>query len=190
MPLNYQFGSEHYLYIAQTSGIPTAITSRSVAGGNNFNEITDFVLMDNVRDVNESQNNNSVNITTRDDARQGLSINVIATTEAGLTFEVLYKPNNGATVQDESFLALLVAARTKKEIAAVDLDSSKTTLGAQGQAGNWNVAMSRSKPVEGVVTATVTMNLSSFGDFVKATDTSGTAFHRMEAAGTFAAFPA
>lgn len=183
MPDNFQFGSEHYLYIAHNSGVPVALNGRPGDSGPPTNTYETFGPSGldywdeypNVMDLNEANNNNTVNITTRDEARQGLSSEVIATTTGSMSFQIRYKPNtSGATTpQDAIFRALLRASRFKLEIAAVDLDRAITQTGAQGQVGNWVVAMSRSKPVEGVVTAQVDFNLSSFGDWIIADDTSG-----------------
>ena len=183
MPDNFQFGSEHYLYVAHDGGVPKAMNGRpgdSPAPTQTYETFGPAGLdywkqYGNVRDLSESANNNTVNITTREDARQGLSIEVITTTTASMSFEIRYKPNaSGATTpQDQIFLAILRASRFKQEIAAVDLDRPIDQIGAQGQVGNWTVAMARSKPVEGVVVAQVDFNLSSLGDWIIADDASG-----------------
>lgn len=184
MPDNYQFSSEHYFYIAHNAGVPQALTGIYGDSTVHYNNAA-WAEYGNIRDLSESQNNNQVNITTRADARQGLSVNVIATTEASATVEIRYKPNDPTTglAQDQIYRALLVASRTKSDIAIVDLDRPMTSIGAQGLVGNWNVAMSRSKPVEGIVTATVNLNLSTLGDFIVASNATGTAFEYMDSSG-------
>jgi len=170
MPDQFQFGSEHYFYFAHNAGVPLALNGRpgdTPAPTNTyatFGPATDdrWDEYGNIRDTDESSNNNTVNITTREDARQGNSIEVIATTTQSMTLEIRYKPNapGAVTPQDLIFLALLRCSRFKKEIAAVDLDRPINQIGAQGQVGNWTVAMTRLKPVEGVVVARVSLALS------------------------------
>lgn len=184
MPENFQFGSEHYYYFGvDATGRPQAMNGRpgdlpapthtyETFGPAGLDLWTEY---GNIRDTSESNNNNTVNITTREDARQGNSIDVIATTSASVSLQVRYKPNAQGTTtpQDLIFAALLRASRFKKEIAAVDLDRPIDQIGAQGQVGNWIVAMSRSKPVEGVVVADVTLTLSGLSDWIIAEDTTG-----------------
>ena len=106
-----------------------------------------------------------------------------------MTFEVRYKPNlSGAfTPQDGAFRALTIAARTKEVIPMMDLDRKITDTGAMGLVGNWNIAMSRAKPVEGVVTASVTANLTAFANTILAQDGTGTGFFLMDEDGDFVA---
>lgn len=183
MPLNFQFGYEHYLYLAvdvstPTNPIPKAFTQRppGSAPAIHFNNAP-WVEYPNVRTVTVGGNANSVDITTRDEARSGFSSEVDVTTSGEMTFEVRYKRrNDSGAIQDPIFEALLKAWLGKQEIAAVDLDNNKGVAGAQGLVGNWTVSFSNQKEVQGVVIASLTLKLSSFPNWIRASDTSGTNF--------------
>lgn len=187
MPGNFQFGFEHHLYVAidntTTPGapVPVALTQRPpggpTAGLYHYNTANLWTEYTNVRTVNVGGNNNSVDITTRDEARTGFSTEVNVTTTGEMTFEVRYKPTNSAgNVTDLIFEALLRAWLGKKEIAAVDLDKPLDEPGAQGLVGNWTVGFSNQKEVQGVVLANLTLRLSSLPNWIRAADDTGVAF--------------
>lgn len=196
MPGNFQFGFEHYLYIAMDevdidpgagttlAPVPIALTHRPVTPAPDplpspyyhYNNAP-WVEYSNVRTVSVGGNANSVDITTRDEARSGFSTEVNVTTTGEMTFEVRYKPTNDAgEVVDLLFEALLRAWLGKKEIAAVDLDKPITSPGAQGLAGNWTVGFSNQKEVQGVVMSNLTLRLSSLPTWIRAADNTGTGF--------------
>lgn len=183
MPLNFQFGYEHYLHLAvdistPTNPIPKAFTQRPPGDSPaiHFNNAP-WQEYANVRTVTVGGSANSVDITTRDEARSGFSSEVDVTTTGEMTFEVRYKRRTDAgAIQDPIFEALLKAWLGKLEIAAVDLDGPLTRNGAQGLAGNWTVGFSNQKEVQGVVIANLTLKLSSYPNWIRAGDTSGTAF--------------
>lgn len=190
MPLNFQFGFEHYLYLGMTNTDPDgggpllatpqpqALTQRPPGStpAVHFNNAS-WQEYSNVRTVTVGGNTNSVDITTRDEARSGFSTEVDVTTSGEMTFEVRYKPtDNAGAPQDLIFEALLKAWLGKKEIAAVDLDKPLTSPGAQGLVGNWTVTFSNQKEVQGVVLANLTLKLSSLPNWIRAADNTGTNF--------------
>lgn len=196
MPSNFQFGYEHYLYLGIQKDTndafnPKALNSRPGDAspdihynGGAFSLGTSGVASTglwleyaNVRTVNVGGNSNSVDITTRDEARSGFSSEVDATTTGEMTFEARYKPTDasGAPV-DLIYEALLKAWLTKKEIAAIDLDKPLGQAGAQGLVANWTVTFGQQKEVQGVVITNVTMKLSSFPNYIRAGSASATDF--------------
>lgn len=186
MPLNFQFGYEHYLYLGVDTTVATNPLARELTMRpgqtpaptvqRHFNNMT-WQEYANVRTVTVGGNANSVDITTRDEARSGFSTEVDVTTSGEMTFEIRYKPTNDAgAIQDPIFEALLKAWLGKKEIAAVDLDKKINVAGAQGLVGNWTVSFSNQKEVQGVVLANITLKLSSFPNWIRAADATGTAF--------------
>lgn len=186
MPGNFQFGYEHYLLIATaqvgSSGPyvrPQAFNCRPTDSplptpAVHFNN-AHWEVYDNVRDVTESGNANSVNITTRGEARRGYSTEVDVTVTGQLTFPVRYKAN-WSSGGDSVFQALMYAARKRLEIALVDLDGPITQVGAQGNVGNYTITYTLEKNVEGVVIANVTAKLSSYPDRIELTDDSPLTF--------------
>lgn len=184
---NFQFSGAHKFFVgidSSDAGKPSLSINATiqsdgtpepnVSGPVTINTLVaagDLSLYKNIRDVSESGSNNSVNITTRADAELGLSVEVIATTTKSMTTEILYKPNDHSdgSVQDLIYKQFLLASIQKKEIFMVDLDGDYTAAGVDGVIGfasNWTVALSSSKPVEGVVTATANLSSSSKGQYV------------------------
>lgn len=173
MPLNFQFGYEHYLYLGATGGppvdTPQALTGRP-------SETVDYTNWSanewaNIRTLNLGGNTNSINITTRDEARSGFSSEVDVTQTGQMTFEVRYKRLNGATVQDPLFEVALKAWLGKLEFAACDFDQQITVLGTQGLIGNWTATFTNNKEVEGAVLSNMTLKLSSFPNWIRLTAT-------------------
>lgn len=174
MPANYQFGSEHYLIVATTQvggtgdyNRPLALLGRPSDTPEPAVHVNDahWVAYDNIRDVSESGSGNTVNITTRDEARRGLSVEVTVTKTGQLTFAVRYRAKR--LLNDPTYQALMYAALKREEIAMADLDGPMTTVGSQGQVGNYTLTYSLDKPVEGVVIANFTANLTSYPDRVE-----------------------
>lgn len=181
MPFNgsFQFGSEHRLILgADATGLPQTISASidtagaTVGAGSSINDLltadpTDFQVYDNIRDLNEAGNNQTVDITTRGIARQGLAAEVVATITDQKTFEILYRTRvNNTTVGDPLFEALLRAEKTKSEIFAIDIDGPPNQLGAAGQAGSYIASQTRSKAVSGAVLVSVTLSLANYGQWL------------------------
>lgn len=181
MAKQFQTGAEHYLYLGYTTsaGALTGLltfddtintSGTAVDGGTStINDITaNLQLLDNIRDVEVGGDNQSIDTTVREDARQGFSTEIIATSSANMTFEHRYKPRDSAdgSIQDLGFEALMRAFLTKAEIAAIDCDFSKATDGAQGLAANFTVGYSQSKPVAGLVVVNWTLTASSKTHYV------------------------
>lgn len=123
----------------------------------------DLQLYKNIRDLNEAGSNNTVNITTREEAELGISSEVIATTTRTLTTEILYQPANFTTgaATDLLYKALKLASINKTGIFVMDLDADPNDAsidGASGYGATYRVALSTAKPVEGVVTVTATFS--------------------------------
>ncbi len=195
MPVQFQFGNEHHLYLlldsnnkavalnsrpGQTNPTPPtpAITYNSIPGG------AAWTLYDAIRDLNVGGNDNTVDVTTRDEARLGFSTEVVVTTGGEMTFEVRYKRRTDVgsfgTVQDFAHEALLRAWLAKTEIAAIDLDQALGTAGAQGLVANWSVTFGLAKPVQGMLASNITLRMSTFPDWiVKQTSTTTLDFDKL-----------
>lgn len=180
MPANFQFGSEHYLIVAtaQVGGTGDYLRPEALTGRPDDTPEPDvhvnnahWVGYDNVRDVSESGSGNTVNITTRDEARRGLSVEVTVTKTGQLTFAIRYRA--ARLVSDPTYQALIYAALKREEIALADLDGPPTTVGSQGQVGNYTLTYSLDKPVEGVVIANFTANLTSYPDRIEVDSVTG-----------------
>ena len=177
MSQNFQFGYQHYLNLAHTTGTPIKFNCRpgvsEPASPVHFNNVT-WVAYDNVTTVNVGGSSTTVDITTRDEARSGFNTQVVVTTQGQMTFDVRYKPTDDAGLaQDLGFEALLKAWLGKVEIAAIDFDKPPLTLGAQGLVGNWTVNITNKKELQGVVMCTIEMNLSSLPNWIRCDATTG-----------------
>lgn len=171
---SFQFGSDHYMIFATkqigSSGDylrPQALTGRPSDTPTPSVHVNNahWVGYDNVREVIESGSGNTVNITTRDEARKGLSVEVTVTKTGQFTFQVRYRAKR--LVSDPTYQALMYAALKREEIAMADLDGPMTTVGAQGQVGNYILTYQLDKPVEGVVMASFTANLTAYPDRIE-----------------------
>lgn len=142
------------------SGTQTAEVLRS--GGH-------YRLADLIRDVNVGGTNNEIDTTVREDARQGFSTSVIATSSATFSVQMRYEKTEGLTInpaQHGAYVVLMSAFQTKSEIWAIDLDRLITEDGAQGLSGNWSVGFSNPKPVAGLVVVDFTLTLAGKGQLI------------------------
>lgn len=201
--LNFQFSGQHKFYFAydavtreplrvnsyhndeDINGIDLAGNAINVNNPNPMiagafgTDYANFNATGNVQDFTSPSSNNTVVITTRADAEQGVEASVIATVTKSITFTMIYKANE---VSDTDLLAdpfsgsLFKAAFGKKEIYAIDMDrvfgkmtdgsSDAGNKGVKGFGSNWSVGITESKPVNGVVTLDINLTSSSFGEML------------------------
>lgn len=174
----FQIGAQHYLYLAYSDvSTPLTINALTDNGGDplapgttGINEIkANFKLADLIKDVTVGGNNNTVDVTTRQTARQGFSATIIATSDASMQVQFAYEPRNVAAphAYARQDIGILLHCFTNKEtIFAIDLDNTATTGGAQGVGANWSVGFSTPKEVQGQVVMDVEFALESFAQIV------------------------
>lgn len=181
----YQFGYQHRLYLAYSlSGGRAEPQSLNTRPSDTTPDVTFntafWSLFDGVRDVEVGGTANTVDITTRDEARTGFSSEIDVTTSGTMTTEIRYRPtlDNVSTFGTDKtglgYEALLKTWRRRTTIAAMDLDKEITEVGAQGLVANWGVTFTNRKEVQGVVIATVTFRLVDYADWIVQTS-AGTA---------------
>lgn len=188
MPENFQFGYEHRLYIGAKDADSTGYVNTLVALDSRPDDVPappaeavnyktwDYVRYENIRTLSLGGNADKVDITTRDEARRGFKTEVNVVTTGEMNFDVRYKPiQDDGVPRDPIFQLLIEAWLNRTEIAAIDLDKPIETIGAQGLIGNWTVSFSNQKEVNGVVTASMAMTLSSFPDWIVRTAADGQA---------------
>ena len=124
---------------------------QGTAGG----ELATLTEMDNVKDVNLSQENGEADVTTRGNG--GWRATAATLKEATIEFEMLWKPS------DAAFTAILNAWLNAGEIAIAALDGAIEEEGNQGLVSNCTVtSFTRNEPLEEAVTVSVTLKPSSF----------------------------
>lgn len=186
MPTNFQFGHEQYLYIACGHATdaddwnPIALDGKIGAAGatSTINDVkwgnvagTSALDFSNIRDVSLQGNENTVDATTRDEARDGVTFEPITGTSYQLTFDARWKPQSSSgTPRDKILKALLRAAALSAEIGALALDNVITTDGALGYGANWTVSITKQEPVQGVVVASLSLRSTTFFQAVEAQD--------------------
>lgn len=187
----FQIGAEHYLYLAYDNVTtprtintliktdfsnndadvvgPPAVTYTSVNGIRSSLKVADLI-----RDVTVGGSNNTVDTTTRQLARQGLSGTLISTSDRNMTVQFVYEPRNDDGTPARQDLAILqYCFATKSSIFAIDLDKPITTGGAQGTGANFSIGFSNPKPVQDLVVLDVEFALTSFGQEIYIADNGG-----------------
>jgi len=165
-----QFGHGGKLYFGST-----ALTGRPPTG-THFNNNT-WTEYKRVRDLTLAGGSVSVDTTTRDEAARGWATSIDVVSNAVLTFEVRWKPNdNFGTPNDAQLDQLLSAWVNRKMLALLHLDQSRTVQGAQGMVGNFSISVEQRAPVQGIFLLGVTATVAEFPDWIQAQDTSGTNF--------------
>lgn len=185
----FQIGAQHYLYLAYDSvTVPRTVdalidTAGAPVGSGTvtINTIdaetpSKLKLADLIKDVTVGGSNNTVDVTTRQTARQGFSASIIATSDSNMQVQFAYEPRSTAGPNPylrEDLGILQYCFATKKTIYAIDLDASKATGGAQGVGANWSIGFSTPKEVQGQVVMDVEFALESYAQivFYNSTDT-------------------
>ena len=112
----------------------------------------------NVRDVNLNLETGEADATSR--KSNGWRQTLTTFKDGSIEFELLWEPG------DAAFDALRAAWQGSSEIALMALDDDAQVSGSQGLASNFRVPnFSRSEPLEGTVTASVTVKPSSQTDW-------------------------
>ena len=160
-PKKFQFGYDHYLYLPSQGTQPqvlSEITTDLTDGVNAIDWGSDYTI---VRDLSFSGAPNTIDVTTRGEARQGVQAQAIVTTARTLEFQIRYQPSIGGTV--EYHMAQLVNADlTGSEIALMELDGSLDgDTPTFGFAGNFTVSTTFSKPLQDLVVVDVTATAST-----------------------------
>jgi hypothetical protein len=172
MSINFQFGFEQYIYFG-TNGAnppqPEQLGELTLVGGTlGANDITQWEDFPTIRDSGEEGAPNTVDVSTREDLRQGARATAITGTAYTKTFQIRYKPGAlrgaafGVAHRDRmlyELLALMQASST--EIAIMEIDNPLTTTDAFGFVGNWTVSLSQPRPLEDLVVVDVTATLAS-----------------------------
>lgn len=140
------------------------------------NTITEWEEYETLRDVSFDGSPNTVDTTTRKEARLGNASQAIASTTRTRTLQIRYKPNESYTeANDKLYRLLLKAEKAGKEIAVMELDAPKNSPGALGFVSNCTVSLSMPKPVQDLVVVDVTATISTFGNYI-VNDAAGTNF--------------
>lgn len=116
--------------------------------------------IENIQDLSVDAESESVDTTTRSEAKKGWSSKVNTTKQGKITTTMRWKPG------DAVFDKLRAAWLFNKEISILDLDGPRTETGAQGLTGNFTVSFSKKKPVKGIMTVDVTLEVSAYPDWV------------------------
>ena len=125
---------------------------------------TTWTEMDIVIDVNNNFASESVDTTTRGEAKVGFSSEVNTTKTGEITTSIRWAPG------DNQFDKMVKAWRDTEEIAVLDLDQLYTVVGAQGLASNMTVSFNITKPVKDIQRVDVTFKISSFPDWIYSID--------------------
>ena len=173
-----QFGSAHRLYVGNNT-----LNSRPLDAvpDRHFNNVT-WAPYDTIRDLNVGGSENTVDATTRDEARKGFTVEPVVSQTGQMTFQVRWTASQQADLSDAdtNFVALLKAWRGQTSVALMELDQEATVTGAQGFVGNFNISFTWNKPVQGIVVADVNARLVGFPDWIVAQDGTGTNFNIIE----------
>ena len=125
-----------------------------MASGETPVDVLDFALVKLVKDLTQELSKDELDITTRDS--NGWEEVMSGIKKGGLTFEVLWDPD------EASFTKLRDAFLNDTKVCMVALDGLIATTGSQGLASNMEVTgFSRNEPVNGPMTANVTVKPSS-----------------------------
>ena len=121
-----------------------------------------WVEIPNVMDVDDDFSSDSIDTTTRAEAKSGWNSETRTTKSGTIKFTSRWKP--GGT--DAAFDALRDAWLTNAAIAVMDLDGAKDVNGNQGLAANFTVSFSKKKPVKGIMTVEVELSVNSWPTWV------------------------
>ncbi|MCA9266224.1 MAG: hypothetical protein KDA60_20330, partial [Planctomycetales bacterium] len=144
MAKSFKLGYEGVLYYSDT---PLDQRPGDPTGANNYQTVT-WNELDNVMDVDMNADSDSVDTTTRAEAKKGWKSEVKTTKDGKLSTTIRWKP------ADTGFQALRNAWLAGTEVALLDLDGSKDVIAdqAQGLVGNFTVSFGQKKPVKGIMT--------------------------------------
>ena len=179
-------GSQFRFHLAYTSTTsPVVISSLVNADGTNatgapavsINDINaNLTLSDELKDVTEAGNPNTINTTTRRVARQGVQSSEITTISRDLSAQFVYEPHTAFNTPEAGYEVLDLLEyleETKSAIFVIDIDKVLGTDGAKGSGANYTVGLSQPREVEGQVVYDVTFALKSFAQRVEWDNTGG-----------------
>ena len=174
MAKSYQFGYEHYLYLPESGSTPQVMSSITADASTGANEITwdsDYQI---IRDASFTGAPNTIDVTTRGEARQGVQAQAIVTTARTFEFQIRYQPFDG-TGFEYHYTQLLNADLTGGEIAILEVDGDTSVDGTIfGFVSNYTVSTNKSKPLQDLVVVDVTATASTYFHAVTKTTTAGT----------------
>lgn len=162
MGKDFKFGYEGVIYYSAT-----LLDQRpgDTDGSNNFTNVP-WQEMDNVTDVDGDYSAETVDTTTRAEAKKGWKSEV-KSIKAGVTkWSARWKPSG----TDSAFDVLRNAWLSGNPIPIMDLDGKRDEPGSQGLVGNMSVEFSKKKPVKGIMMVDITVSVQSFPDWVKVND--------------------
>lgn len=143
--------------------------SAATGGGTTINDLITpalyLKLADELKDVNEAGNPNTVNTTTRRVGRQGVQANEITTTSRDLTVQYVYEPHTDFATPAPGYEILDLLEyldETGEAIFAIDLDKALNTDGSKGGGANYTVSLTQGREVEGQVIYEATFAVKSF----------------------------
>ncbi len=179
-------GSGFRLYLAYTNTTTPLVVSSLVkqdgtaatAGGQTVNDIihttgVDFAklkLADEIKDVTETGNPNTVDTTTRRVARQGVSSSEISTISRDLSVQLAYEPHSAFNTPATGYEVLDLleyCEESKSAIFIIDLDKATGVAGGKGSGANYTVALSQPREVQGQVVYDATFALKSFAQRIE-----------------------
>ena len=169
VPGTFQFGYEHRLYIGANVLSDRPSTMGGNGTGTHFNTAAQWTsAYDTIRDLDVGGSENTVDITTRDEARKGFTVEPVVSQTGQITFQIRWLPSQQADLSDAdaNFVKLLKAWRGQDSVALMELDQERENEGAQGFVGNFNISFNWNKPVQGVVVVDVNARLVSYPDWI------------------------
>lgn len=122
-------------------------------------------IADEIKDVTEAGNPNTINTTTRRTGRQGVQASEITTVSRDLSIQLVYEPHTAFATPTPGYeiLDLLeYCEETKSKVFVIDLDQALGTTGAKGAGANYTVALSQPREVEGQVVYDATLAVKDF----------------------------
>jgi len=160
MPGSFRLGYEGVLYFANT-----ILTGRpgDVGSPDTFANVT-WTELDNVMDVDGQFESESVDTTTRAEAKLGWASEIKTTKKGTLSTTMRWRPG------DAGFEKLRDAWLGNSEVALLDLDGGfgdAADEGNQGLVANFTVSFGQKKPVKGIMTVEVSLTISSFPNWVE-----------------------
>jgi len=122
-------------------------------------------LADEIKDVTESGNPNTINTTTRRTGRLGVQANEITTVNRDLTVQFVYEPRVDFATPAPGYEILDLLEfldETSTPVYAIDLDKAISTDGSKGGGANYTVSLSQPREVEGQVVYEATFAVKGF----------------------------
>ena len=140
---------------------------------NTLNAATQLVGYDEIKNVTEGGQQNTINVTTRALGRTGVQGTEITSVNRDLEVEFVYEPRTSFAAPQAAYSILdlieYLDANKSQYIFAIDLDGAEETAsvitgpdGCKGAGANYQVAITQTREVEGQVVTTATFAVKSF----------------------------